>query len=173
MIGLLIYAAMFAAVIAGAWAFIASHDKGVRDEQMAKDQIVLNAVIADRKTAVDANLKLQADLAVLDGERQACSDSVLAIKAESDRRAAQRVVRKPAQDEKLAKIAADKFALIVAMGQPDKGGTCEAQMAANDALLRDVADKRLLLYPAADGNVVSDKPAAAAGGGVNSVPVRR
>lgn len=110
--------------------------KSIRDE------------LALGKQAVAGNQSLQADLAVLDGQRKACSGAVARLEKQGAAAAAASAARKPADDKTLATIAAEKQALIDALGRADtKAGTCEQRLARRDALWAGMAVQRQRDFP--------------------------
>lgn len=113
--------------------------KKVSPEDCAKE-------IAKGKEAVAANQTLQDDLKRLILERQSCNDEVGRIQRQGQRAAAISAARKPADDQQIATISAEKQALIDALGLP-QAGTCEQRLARRDALWAKIAAQRTRDFP--------------------------
>lgn len=101
--------------------------------------------------AITANDQLRKDVKRLDEERRACSEQVERLGRIRARQAAEQAARKPAVDAKVAQIDVDKNELIIALGLPDPGGTCEQRLARRDAMWAKVREQRLRDFPPATG----------------------
>lgn len=115
----------------------------------------MRTAIADRDTALAGNAKLQADLARLILERQACSDAVTKLEQRAARAAAAAAARKPADDKRLAEITPALLEAIDVLGLPEPAGSCEQRLALRDARLAKLAAQRSRDYP---GGAEAPKP---------------
>lgn len=120
----------------------------------------IRVAVKDRDTAIAANVALKADLGRLAIERQACNDEVDKLERRSAAAAAAAAARKPADDARIAAITPEREELIRVWGLPEPGGSCEARLAARDAMWKKVAEQRARDFPGQVG------PPATAGGGL-------
>lgn len=99
--------------------------------------------------AIGANKTLQDDVQVLRRERKECSDKVARLEAINARMEAAKAKRAPADEIKISAIDVETSDLRRALGLPDKGGTCEEQLARSTALWDRVKRQRLRDFPPA------------------------
>lgn len=112
----------------------------------------MRTAVADRDTAKAANVTLQADLARLLLERQACSDAVQRLERRGAAAAAAVAARKPADDRRIAEITPALLAAIEVLGLPEPAGTCEQRLALRDARLKVMAEQRARDFPGGTPN---------------------
>ena len=158
---MLLYLILGIGLLAGGWAFIASHDHTVAAAQQAKDQVAMDVVKKDRDTAVAANVSLGAQFGTF---RAIHNQQVEALHADYAATQANKTAVASSVKPRLDQIALDKFNLIVALGKADDGITCDQL----DTMLLDVAKQRQRDYgpasqPADASAVRISSPAPATG----------
>ncbi|MEO8133668.1 MAG: hypothetical protein ABI831_06815 [Betaproteobacteria bacterium] len=172
--GVIVYVVGALAVMAAIHGFDLSRQHIGRDEQKALDAPVMSicdslpapaglfgpskikpadcaAQLRTGLAAIGANVQLGKDIQKLDDERRACSGKVDKLARISAQQAADKAGRQPAVDAKVAQIDVDKAELLVALGLPDPGGTCEQRLARRDALWNKVREQRLRDFPPTNG----------------------
>lgn len=144
-------------LIAGAIGLVAigfalhGYNEGLRKEGDARKEAELRPIIVAaeqaRDKAIAANDALKGDLAILEGQRKACSDAVERIRKAGERTKVVIEQRRPTDEQRLAEITPEKEAIIRALGLPTPKRSCEQEIAARDALWAGIAKQRARDYP--------------------------
>jgi hypothetical protein len=122
---LIFYGILAATVIGGAWAFL-SHEQGIgAAKQLAKDQPVMEACVADKKTALDANATLKADVDRMAAEQAAQNEAVSKLEKSSRDAIARAAKAQAGNASKVAALESDQAQLFrQAAGTLAKGLSC-------------------------------------------------
>lgn len=139
LITLAVYAAMAAAVVAGAFAFL-SHEQGIgAAKQLAKDQPVLQACVADKKTAVDANNTLKDDVVTLTDRVKLANDAIDAWQRTAVAAVAAADKARATNASKIAFLESDQAQAIRAAAVAVSGLTCPQFVTNQGNALHDLA----------------------------------
>lgn len=134
-----IYAAIALGAIGAVWGFVHEHDNGVRNDQIAKDTIVLNQVKKERDDSRVAETQREAETAACVASAKTQSDAV----SDLDKRAKAAIdASRAAIAAARAKSAAAESAIAGLQAQaasaPVAGQSCEDTLRKVDAELRPV-----------------------------------
>ncbi len=136
MISLIFYGVLAATAIGGFWLFVHQHDAGIRNDQIAKDTVVLERVKKERDASREAEQQREAETAACVATAAAQSTAIGDLqkrgqKAIEDSRAAL-----AAEKTKAAANAGEMNRLrSIASASPAKDQSCEQREAKTRAIL--------------------------------------